>query len=377
VLSRAAAQIDCVNVKRLDARLLLLNLPPHVLKPDHFRVGRTNKCHVAVIGNGDVVEELIAHAVRSLVYDPQERIRVTALVADAAGTARRFHVRFPALTQDPNNFGHRAYGGQLPLADITFAETVDAPIQANALLQAHAAQPIDAIYVAGHNDTETSVLAAEAVKVAEAMSADRPHVVACLDDPAAMVSIDEVLNDSKATARPRVRLHVFRLHTWQKPAANSQGPDDFADDLARPVWCAYKQMDPMDPQAIADWKAQPVEEKWWNRCAGDHAAIKLALLGNVTSDQELANRLDPAAFHWLASLEHRRYVCERLTDGWLWREGDKLVALHLNPTLGAYAPLLRDEQEKDERIVLLLRQLRMANAAIQFWHAAVQPAQVA
>jgi hypothetical protein len=105
--------------------------------------------------------------------------------------------------------------------------------------------------------------------------------------------------------------------------------------------------------------------------------IKLALLR--ATPQGGAGDLDAALGQhaaWLARLEHRRYVCERMLDGWIRRlasrSGDpaaeaegrpKLNRYHLNPTLQPFDTLPENERNKDWDIAHLLEVARSSQPA--------------
>ena len=388
----AALPMHFLNVPRLEARQLLREYPPHRIHPERFSAGRDNPCHIVVWGEGPFIIELVAHAARALVYDPARALRITVLTRNAQEAARAFFSRFPALDPQADE-AHPAYGEQLPVAHVRFAESRPSPVNANAIFEAHAEQPIDVIYVAGESDHHTCAAQAEALKVADTLRGPRPHIVACLADssPSGTSSHGSSSHGaresqlvwpqdklSKNEHPLRVAMSIFLRDRWQRGDGGSRYPEDFADDDAKAIWAAYlnSQQAPTQqaPTLEEAWHALSAQERWWNRCSGDHAVLKRALLGlgpDADSDAIRKTLDEQETATWLCQLEHRRYVCERLTDGWLNRPpGDhspdrppgggavqKFNAYQLNPTIVRYNALTDADRLKDEAIISLLRSL--------------------
>ena len=344
--------IQFIHPARLDARLLFQKHPPHSFAPGRFRVGERNRCHVALFAAPGTVDALASQAVRALVYDPVEPMRLTALVEDTEATLRGFFARFPALTQSEEAWKERAYGKQLPLARIAFVESRTDRIEPRVLRREHEAQTIDVVYVMGRDDAETCLMATEAFKVVSTIDEPRPGVVVCLRDLA--------MGNELAESALHVEQRFFRLASWAEPEAatselaalvsRERGPRASASDTtAERLWRLYGP----DPDAET-WPKTHYDTKWWNRLAADHADLKLALLGLDLTAKAAALRPfleDPPTRRWLARLEHRRYVCERMTDGWISCPEKKLNRYRLNHTLVPFDELDPDEQAKDERIV--------------------------
>lgn len=361
-----------LNLHALEARRLLRDYAPHVLHPrGRYRVEGDNPCHIAVIGRGRFVLEVAAQAVRALVYEPSNPIRITVLTWNARAAAETFFVRFPALAQDPSLVQEQAYGAQLPLAHVEFHETCEAPINTNALLAAHSKQPLDVIYVAGQTDAESCALCADAIKVADTLRGQRPGVVVCMREPGVLRRPHEVYGVSQEELARlhdfRLSLQVFKLDAWVAAASQERHPEELADVEAKRVWLAYQRVTGgLVAAGDEQWYALSDAELWSSRCSGDHMLINKALVEASKAEGETllqaCSRDD--VLRWLTRLQHRRYVRERLTDGWLSRPVDegqegiaKLNAYLLNPTIAEGDKLVEAEHRKDLVIVERLRGL--------------------
>jgi hypothetical protein len=355
------------------ARILLLSHAPHLLHEKRFEVGAPNSCHIAVCGDGSLVEELVAQAVRALVYSVREPLRITVLVPNAPERERAFFARFPALAHKVAST-ESIYGQQLPLALIAFVESSAEQINASAL---RAVGPLDAIYAMGRNDGEARVVAAEAIKVVMTMPEKaRAPVVACLES-------SDVAAGPFETIPPAARLKLFASSGWvdgrhelQVERSMTSLPDELADDIAMRLWWAYTKSNMHkyerssfdEERARKEWPKQPHHEHSFNRYAADHAMLKLELLGLPrAATLEQVKAAVHARRAWLSELEHRRYVRERVVDGWLaspyedtqdesatvakanYKRGKHFL---LNYTIQPFATLPGSERDKDVEIVM-------------------------
>ena len=358
-----------LELDQLDARRVFLEFPPHLLCKRGFRANQTNLCHVVISAEGPMLDALVAQAVRSVVYDPTKPLKLTVLSSQAQAFRSRLFLRYPALAPNAPDSSRPIFGSQLPLAEIRFVESSPVQINAAALIDAQAGSPVTAIYVAGSNDTETGLMMSEALKVADRL-VGTPEVVACCKDlsPDAFQEkpLPPRIEPLQATLQPlRSRVQLFQLRSWAGSDATTD-PDESSDHIAQRLWALYSKRfgEQLRDDEVGDrWRQLAHHEKWWNRYAADHVSIKFALLQDVPQQvptAEAARLVVDQVFNsqtcdWLARLEHRRYVCERMLDGWLCREGDKkLNDYHLNPTLKNFDELGMDETRKDEAIVLAM-----------------------
>jgi hypothetical protein len=379
--------VNFLDLDHFSARLLFREKPPHVYRREQpFAAGAANACHIALVMSPPRAETYLPQAVRALVYSPDHPLRVSLFTENAAACEQRLRSRYPALFGPPRKDDDPVYGGQRPLADVAVHESTAAQVNVAELRAVHRAQPVDVVYVLGGDDAETALLLTEVVKGVDVLADPKPAVVAGFSTavavakgrwesprPRATSSADDpigpltyVFDELGSTG---LRVEWLPLDAWvnaSPPARIEETPDAFADTLACAVHAAYGE------GRGESWTALPEHERWFNRYAVDHALIKLALL--EATQEGAANHLGAAlAAHddWLARLEHRRYACERMLDGWVRRialddadpaamaEGrPKLNRYHLNPTLQPFAALPEDQRDKDRAIVKLLNTLR-------------------
>lgn len=143
------------------------------------------------------------------------------------------------------------------------------------------------------------------------------------------------------------------------------------DAAARRLHEAYAESQGRSPGASADWHALPETYRRANRRSADHIGAKLHALG-LTSEHaadaplavrraEHAARVAPllvaedAALDGLAALEQRRWVADRVLDGWVpaaRRDDDRKQ--HPLLALGGYDELPESERQKDRQQVRTL-----------------------
>jgi hypothetical protein len=348
-------RLDFLNAAHATARLLLLKYPPHELHPVRFRAGGSEPCHIAIFGNGPLLFELIAQAARALVYCIDKATRITVLTPDANSLALEFYARFPSLSPDAAASGDPAYGTRLPIARVRFIDSSVEQVRLHALREADTECRVDAIYTVGKHGSLANLAAAEAIK-ASAVLASLPPVVVCTHEYA-----QETWTDPPGRG---IRVLVYDLGPWLPPngvpdrlEADVPGPDDYGDAIAKRLWWRYEHANvepkPFNEQeAEAAWPRVPHLEKWWNRHAADHAFIKLRLLGlSGAPDEDAVREAVAAHYDWLVRLEHRRFVCERMTDGWICAPEPRLRQYQLNHTISPFKTLSDPDMQRDGRVV--------------------------
>jgi SAM-dependent methyltransferase len=384
----APSRVNFLDLNHFNARLLFREKPPHRYRWDdrRFVAGAANPCHVALVMDALQAQAYLPQAVRSLVYSPDHPLRISLFTEDAAACEARLRSRFPALFPPSGTTDDAVYGGQRPLAHVSVFESSPTQLNVVDLRTAHRTQWIDVLYVLGADDAETALLLAETVKGADVLDHPRPTVVAGFSvevttapgvwgPPRPRVpsrEADDVaplsyVFDQLAATGLRVEWH--HLDDWVRrspPAGAHVTPDAFADELALKVHNRYRTR-----VNAARWEDLPEHERWLNRHTVDHGRIKLALLD--ATPQGTAGEFEAALtahLPWLARLEHRRYACERMLDGWIRRvaldapdqaaqaEGrPKLNRYHLNPTLEPFDALPEDQRIKDREIAQLLHEV--------------------
>lgn len=398
-----SGKLEFLSAGHLDSRLLLQTCSPHRLVARSFGHAKDQPCHIAVYGEGALTDELIAQAARSLVY-PAGKLRISVFVPAAADRSRQFFARFPALDPSPAQASDPSFSGQVPIAEVDFIETPTGGVHVASYRRVHSQHPIDVVYVVGEDNANVSLGYLEVLRFVHMME-QRPAVV-CAYDPDEL-DFNGIQTQTSPDRAPQldlkrrlekhahgVTLRLFFRYRWEtldlatllgvheikEDAGQQDGrsplPDAFGDEIAKRVWLAYEERYASPgaaPQTLAQWRNVPHDQKWWNRYSGDHAAIKYHLLEQILLQRgehpspgavdELLN--DEQILDDLAALEHKRYVSERMTDGWIRVNGDKLNDLHLNPSLVSQGELPESERQKDVEAARV--QVRAAAEVMPIW----------
>ncbi|MFO1298949.1 MAG: hypothetical protein U1F17_00855 [Burkholderiaceae bacterium] len=213
-------------------------------------------------------------------------------------------------------------------------------------------------------------------------------VCASLDGPACRWSRACTTGRARPASTTTAHLDVARCALSECLAGGEAYPGERADVLAKIVHLAYDVGDvdaaTANDRARADarWAAETDEFRWSSRAAADHAGVKLALLG-VSSETARLDDADPGTQPLLSAMladettlqrlmriEHRRFVAERLLEGWLPLpaassrtadnpgglpyDGEGLTQktlLRLNRTLVAFDALTDAQKQFDRRII--------------------------
>lgn len=376
------ARVEYFDLPRLAARRLLLGHPPAYAR----RAAGSAPLHLCIVGDSDFAPAFLVQAAMHCIDDddPAGCLRMTWVAPDATARLAALHRRCPAL--DPANAaaadrpGDPVLAAMLPLAQITALDADPTHLTPGQWLTLQADAPFSKAYLMAAHDlsTRSAALRVQAVQdVCAALGHAAAPVVACLHEHL----------DADGGAVGGLPASVARFEPFAECfAAEETYPGERDDALAKIVHLAYRVDDveaaaaPERAQAEASWSAETDEFRWSSRAAADHIGVKLALLG---LSRETA-RLDPAdpgttpllaealaqeaSMQRLMRIEHRRFVAERLLEGWLPLPRDATAPpsglpydrgaaatqkslLRLNRTLVTFDALTDDQKAFDQRII--------------------------
>jgi len=347
--------LEFFSIPRLAARALLLTHPPRI-------DGRP--VNIAVIGGGPLAEAIVVQAATHLVYseNPSDSVRICLIGSQAQKLSERIVSAFPAL--DPASATDPAFASLLPLASVSVHTCETADIQPAFWMEIQAGIPFSAVYVAGEDDLATvgATIRVAALRDQAALPVKQP-IVACLkhDDRAASIDFYPDIENC----------YQFRL--FEEFRSGEIYPGEARDQRAKLVNHYYQtggtgqqgDIDAMLQDADRMWKRASHEDRWSSRLSADHFDVKLATAGLSLDALQTAEGLErfESAVPFLARLEHRRFVAERLLDGWLpyatpksdvpskLDYGQQKAYLRLNKTLVPFDDLPDSERSKDYAVI--------------------------
>ena len=386
------ANIRFFSMARLAARHLLLQHSP--LLPERGLKDGAQKCtplHIAVVGEGDLMPAIVEQAIVHLVYsdNPQDCIHITLIGNDASDQVNKLNQRLPVEADFQND---EAMSKLLPIAQLQGIDCVPSHIKLTDWQACQVDNPFASVYVTAEVDLNTINWALRVASLRELEGNLQQKIVACLSQ----ASHEEAAVGIRANKKLPENFVQFRTYDCISP--DDDYPGEAQDNDARLVNLAYDVFDvktfakmllnAAQIRAEEIWSGssldQPLEEMFRksSRFAADHIYIKLVYLypEYAHKDKELLYKhalkeIDSAPWSTaegkplderlvqLMKLEHRRFVVERLVDGWL--PTDKIVGdsaevksetkrkkeLRLNDTLVPYDALPPEQELKDRLIV--------------------------
>ncbi|GAA4415439.1 hypothetical protein [Quisquiliibacterium transsilvanicum] len=403
-LDATRLSIDFFSLPRLAARTLLREHPP--------RPGEAARApHLLILGAGELAAALLVHAAQHCVHDedPAHCVRIALAGRGAAALLERLRRAFPALSVDSAD---PMLAPLLPLARIEVIDCDEAELAHVDWLRLQRVQPFDAVYAACERDLGTLAAATRAVALREltpgARAAAQP-VIACLQQPADSArSLDP---RASPAARFMQVVQPFDLHA-RCFRVDETYPGEGQDRRAMVVHAVHQlpqgEAFAASPERVREasalWAAARQEDfRWSDRLAADHVDVKLDLAARATGDPVLrdwrlllaadpervarsvagALRADAGLRTALARLEHRRFIAERLLEGWLPlpaelrnRGASGLPAslqksvLRLNHTLVPFDRLPEadpeiDQQARDLKVVDAIPEILRAEAMLR------------
>lgn len=317
-------RLDFFNIYEQGARALLHDHPAALVT--------TDEPHLAVIGLTPLGQAVIVEAARQWRDNPHarvHRIRLTVIDPDAERLADLLEARYPQLDQ---------------VADVQRVETGFGHLDCSTIRRGG---PWQAAYVCIDDDSSALDVALQARQ--------------CLGDRSTPVVVDLSTSAGLAGLLQRPAgyegLHAFDLfERTLRPELLLGGTYEI---LARAIHAEY--VDEQRRQgatattnpSVVPWDQLPDSLKESNRDQAAHIGVKLAVIGcGVAPLRDWdADRLTftEAEIERLAELEHRRWVEQRLGDGWAL--GPKDIDARLSPYLIPWGQLSDEVKEWDRRAI--------------------------
>lgn len=362
--------IEFFSILRSAARELLRQHPPPLLRPptqERPSLSDGTVVHLAVIGDGPLAEAIVVHAVTHLVYaeQPSDCLRISLIGRGAEMLNERLRRKFPAL--DPATARDPRFAPLLPLARITTHVCEATEILPDDWCRLQAEQAFAIIYVACDQNLHTVGAATRVAALRDLPPVrEQPQpIVACLRSASGM-SFDQ----------KKEVWSVFRVTDEGTAAVVNPGGVLDKDSRAKLVNLGYVNKDAptlKEPDRRIEvekaWKPTSHENRWSSRFSADHFDIKLAWLGLPVSALKLAEGHPrfKSELERLMRLEHRRFIAERLLDGWLpgpdteapkpsgLSKEEQKKLLRINTTLVPFDELRSEDREKDKAVVEAMR----------------------
>lgn len=376
--------IHYFNLLGHTARTLLQKCPP----PYPLLTDRNGIVHLCIVGDHPFCEALLVDAVRQCVYadSPSRAIRITLIGKTATATLQRVYAHHPLLKPEAQ---HGCMDAVLPLAYLHAMDAVPNCLQTDdwVIAQLPITQggfgTFSKIVICETNDTDTHMAAFRVVALQDVCGANvsvNQNVVAC---------VTSELNVPKE--RPNYQIFDFDDEWWDS-TNEGEYPGQTAERSAAIFDAAYgeayklirdpanyKKLNLHDQEvrdsfinnAFNNYYMKPLWQKWSSRCSADHIYVKVALIGlngNTAKKSDLEAGIQ-TSLELLSKIEHRRFIVERLIDGWLYvNNSDKNPPakasgmvyieqknkLKLNNTLVPFNELAQQEVLKDEKMVIYI-----------------------
>ncbi|GGW54565.1 hypothetical protein [Alishewanella tabrizica] len=182
---------------------------------------------------------------------------------------------------------------------------------------------------------------------------------------------------ARLNGRDKVIVAELLLEKLYKKCASSNNFNVLVRSLLEQSWNVINNFDLQNwdhfinvtsalyPLSQYEWQSHLAPEFIWSSCsAADHLSIKIRDIGfelneYISEADKNMEELEEAIadnLEQLKELEHRRFVAERLVDGWVYGPTTER-ALKINETMVPYKELPEKEEIKDESIVRVLPRL--------------------
>jgi hypothetical protein len=318
--------------------------------------------HVAVVGASDLSEEVVLHAVQYLVVNeqPESAPMITWFGSCVQARRARLLESFPVL--DPTPPSIPSLQAVLPLAQLNAIDVDEFRLSAEKWTQSQKDRSFDLIvFVAAEGGAQDLVLRQVLAQelCARTCLSDFPTPIVIVSPPSAKPGSASLLIDSLALGSSTgSAIYAFdSARIWK---SDEDYPGAECDLAAKQLNFHFKRHQVCQGETPeSKWREAKEFERWSSRYAADHFEIQRRL------ETLLPRNIDHAEA--LARIEHRRYVVERLMDGWLplWsnnsggknRDIDTLKKLRVHPDLVPWDELSEDSTSKKRTVELVKKMI--------------------
>jgi Trk K+ transport system NAD-binding subunit len=313
--------IELMSINRMAARAILNQVKPSLTFIKNHQVP-----HFMIIGCSDLASSLVIHSVQHCVYHEIEPIKITWVGSNAREKLDQIKKRFIAFDDRTEAKNDGLISKLLPIANITAIDTSETELHPDIWKKININHPISNVFIASLNDDLGICAGLRVAGLREiTMHEYFMPIVVCQHES----------NGSKKTSMPDLCfLDPYEIMFSSYDAYPGETFDFFASlingvyfDLHINEDSSPKNVSQFIKQSKSLWQNEIESGKyvWSSRLAADHISIKiqlLKLLSTIRTDEisikdvtELTE--DKTVLETLGRLEHRRFVIERLIDGWL------------------------------------------------------------
>lgn len=391
-INNEKVDVQFISIKRMAARAIFHKHPP-ALKANQ-------PPHILIVGSSELAQCLLLHAVQHCVTHEEKNVSITW--AGKNVSEKLIHLRQQFIGLGENNIDP-ILSKILPLANIAALDCDEDELRVIQWNNAQKTQSFDAVYIACHQDDHTMSASLRVAALREITNIQTP-IIACFQQSQGSLSQGVKANEQKELPlKDNQTIHqLYGINIYNEIIQDDDinYPGEHKDYKAMIIQSVYDEtIDLNDLQNTStetdyDQLAKKIKNNWEkarkvafnlesSRLSADHIQVKQAILDDLDiRAEEIAN--DAAAREKLANIEHRRFIAERLIQGWLplpkSQEGNGVSGLNkqqqkqyllCNKTLVPFSALdnvsdiLNFEKNKDHRIVASINYIERLEQALK------------
>lgn len=325
-------RVDFFSAEKIGAREILRKHGCHAV-----RSGK--RPHIAVVGNGEYAQAIVFYAIHHLVTSdlPENCLVISWICSNPSEMASRVRLVHPLLGLATDS--SPLLDGLLPLVEFRWVQAEPGALDPTAWTSLTRVDGPGVFFVACGDGLKEGAVTRNLLALKDVLPFEgEPVIVECRNEFEAK-SESMVQSAAPKKAEGYALANLFD-ELWHEPktsnplvSADNAYPGAVSDVDARKVHESFDKENPWN--SLHEWK------RWSSRLSADHWVLNQQLNGSI---EDVGLRLDR-----LARLEHRRFIVERLMDGWLpdhlplgksrasgYNEKSRRDLLRINSTLVPY-----------------------------------------
>ena len=325
--------LEMVSINRAVAREILRDHPPLLIKSQKVP-------HVLIVGDSELASSLALHVVQHCIYDEHEPVKITLASNNAQAMLKILRQKFIALDEINSDPTIQAL---LPLANF---QTIDCDVDelsSSDWAKAQNGQNFNVVYVACEQDEQTLSATLRAAALREitpnVLEKSQP-IYACFNriEATSLQKYIKVKVEDELEVEGVYGIDIYNSIIKNNDSYYGESQDRramfinaFYDSKLRleegqELNDAFRLKRNIEASQLWEKQADKGAYRWSSRLSADHIQIKLESLKindvncvpTIDDIEKISNKINKQRnLQKLNRLEHRRFVVERLLEGWL------------------------------------------------------------
>ena len=300
--------IDYFNLERLAARRLMQNFSTHIAR--RYAAAELSKVqiHICIIGSDELSETILLQAITQLVTseDPEKSIQITWIGSGVSAHYQDLIKRMPQIDQNASHLP--PLSSLLPIAKINVFDTNEVNIQPALWKEIQSGYEFDSVFISNSDKLQMNATMLRVLALRDIVNSIGQEIILC------HWSSQNDYESSNSQYK-----NVINFYALDEIISKGDfGLGTSLDENAKIINAHFSGINLSNKDEVRNkWAKAVPSNKWSSRMSADHMIIKKIIIDQTSSNNPGSSVVTADAVNELARLEHRRFIVERIVEGWI------------------------------------------------------------